>query len=78
MNREQIINIGSEIEKISELSELCERYEDWKTEVLQYAVDNHLSVEQYRISLHAVNTPYESNEEKIEKYHACIKKTIFY
>ena len=78
MNEEQIINIGSEIEKTSELLELCEKYEDWKAEVLRYAADNHLSVEQYRMSLHDVNTPYESKEEKIEKYHVCIKKTILY
>ena len=78
MNEEQIINFGSEIEKTSELLELCEKYEDWKAEVLRYAADNHLSVEQYRMSLHDVNTPYESKEEKIEKYHVCIKKTILY
>lgn len=78
MNREQIIHIGSEIGKISELSELIEKYEDWKAEVLLYAADNNLSVEQYRILLHAVNVPYESKEEKIDKYHTCIKKTIRY
>lgn len=78
MNKEQIINIGAEIIKISELAELCEKYEDWKAEVLQYATGNNLSVEQYRKLLYAVNTPYESKEEKIEKYHACIKKTILY
>lgn len=78
MNKEQIIDIGLEIEKILELSELCEKYEDWKAEVLRYAADNNLSVEQYRTLLYAVNTPYEAEEEKIEKYHACIKRTILY
>lgn len=78
MNKEQIINIGSELEKISELSELCEKYEDWKAEVLGYVSDNNLSIGQYRILLHIVNTPYEAKDEKIEKYHACIKKTILY
>ena len=78
MNKEQIIHIGAEIEKISELPELCERYEDWKTEILRYVADNNLSVEQYRMLLHAVSTPYEPKEEKIEKYRSCIKKTILY
>lgn len=78
MNKERIIDTGLEIEKVSELSELCEKYEAWKAEVLRYAADNNLSVEQYRILLHAVSTPYESIEEKVEKYRVCIKKTILY
>lgn len=78
MNKEWIIDTGLEIEKVSELSELCEKYEAWKAEVLRYAADNNLSVEQYRILLHTVSTPYESIEEKVEKYRVCIKKTILY
>lgn len=78
MNKEQIIKAGREIEKIADLPELCEKYEAWKADLLNYAVENKLNVEQYRILLHVVKTPYGSQEENKENYISCIKKTILY
>lgn len=76
MNKDQLINIGLEIEKISDISDLCEKYEDWKEEVFQCVSNNKVILERCKILLHVLDTPYESQEEKIEKYRACIRKTV--
>lgn len=76
MNKEKLICDGQELTEISELPELYERYEVWKEEILQYVMDSNLSAEQYRMSLHVMSIPFESKEVSIQKYHACINKTI--
>lgn len=40
MNREELVSMGLEIEKISEFAVLCDKYEDWKSKVLQYTYDD--------------------------------------
>lgn len=76
MNKEELIKNGAELEKISEFSDFCQNYENWKTEVLHYVSENHLHTEQYKMLLYAVHTPFESTEETLKKYRYCIKKTI--
>lgn len=76
MNKEQLVQKGWEIDKITELKELCGKYEEWKTEVLRYAEASGTDVGKYRMALHAVNVPYESREDKIGKYRTSIKKAI--
>lgn len=76
MNRQQLIEKGIKLEKILDFSEFCEEYEDWKIEVLQYCKEDKFCLEQCRLLLHVVDTPYESKEEKWKKYVACIGKTV--
>lgn len=76
MNRRHLIEKGIKLKKISDFSELCEEYEDWKTEILQYYKEDKFCLEQCRLLLHVVDTPYESKEEKRKKYIDCIKKTV--
>lgn len=76
MNKEKIVEEGLAIEKIQEISELREKYENWKEEVLRYVEVNNLNIEQCRMLLYIVDTPYESKENKIGKYRLCINKTI--
>lgn len=76
MNREQLIEKGKEIEQLSDFSAVSEQYEKWKTDILRYVGNDELILEQCRVLLHVVDTPYESKEDKKKKYSSCIKKTI--
>ena len=76
MNKEQLIEQGLKIAKISELSQLGREYEDWKAEVLQYAKKRGSDIGECKMLLYIMDTPYEAKEAKIEKYRSCIDKTI--
>ncbi len=76
MNREQLINVGLEIGKLTELSEIVEKYAEWKEEILRYVSDNDLLLERCKMLMYVVNTPYEAKEDQMLKYRSCIKKAI--
>lgn len=76
MNKTQLIEQGLKIKKIVELSELKIQYEAWKENILYYVAKNTYMHEQCKIKLHIMDTPFESVEEKIQKYYSCIEQTI--
>ncbi|MDO4328772.1 MAG: hypothetical protein Q4C66_05500 [Lachnospiraceae bacterium] len=76
MNKEQLIEKGLALETLSELSLLRECYEEWKNMVIEYASRNDYIMEQCRIQLHMVETPFESKEEILVKYRSCVKRGI--
>lgn len=76
MNRRQLIEKGINLEKILDFSQFCEEYEGWEIEIQQYFKKDRFNLEQCRLLLHIVDTPYESKEEKRKKYIDCIKKTV--
>lgn len=72
MNKESLIQKGLALMS-ADIDKLITGYEEWKEEVVQYAGDKDRRI---ALSLHIVNTPYGTKEEKKEKYQSCIQKTI--
>lgn len=78
MNRTELIEIGIKLQEESEVAVLCEQYEIWKRNLQQYFANDKSVVEQCRVLLHVVDTPYESEIAKKKKYCSCIKKMLDY
>lgn len=72
MNKESLIKKGLVLMS-TDVEKLVSGYEEWKEEVLQFVGDKDSRI---ALSLHVVNTPYGTKEEKKEKYQSCIQKTI--
>ncbi len=75
MNKDNLITIGLEILEKDDLDVL---YEKWKTDVLAYAKSHDLNVGECKLRLHALSTPYESEEIKKDKIKKCVNDTILY
>ncbi len=76
MNREELIEEGLELEGISDFSELSGRFEEWKARVLQYSANDKALLEHCRMLLHAVDTPFEPKEVKMQGYRRCIERAV--
>lgn len=76
MNKKQLIESGQAICKIKKLSDLKESFEIWKEAALQYAKQDEILLSQMKMSLHMVDTPYGTEEDKIRQYWSCINKAI--
>ncbi len=73
MIKNDLIQKGFKLIEITDLHELADQFEKWKEDILLYARDKD---ERVVLSLHLVDIPYQSAEERINKYHTCIKKTL--
>jgi hypothetical protein len=72
MNKETLIQKGLALMS-TDIEKLVGGYEEWKEEVLQFVGDKDSRIV---LSLHVVNTPYGTREERKEKYQSCIQKVI--
>ena len=72
MNRDRLIQRGLELMS-ADVTKLIRGYEEWKEDVLRFMGDKDNRI---TLSLHVVNTPYGTMEEKKERYQSCIQKTI--
>lgn len=78
MNRDKLIEIGLELEHIAEYNELCEQFEEWRSDVLRYIETTGGDSHSCRVLLHIVDTPFGAEEIKKEAYISSIRKTIKY
>ncbi len=76
MSKRQLIEQGEKIGKISDILELREKYEVWKDAVLRYASQDEMVLERCRVQLHVMENPFESEQEKRDKYLSCIKRVL--
>ena len=72
MNKESLIQKGLELLS-ADIEKVISGYEEWKEEVLRFVGDKDSRV---ALSLHVVNAPYGTKEERKEKYQSCIQKAI--
>lgn len=72
MNKECLIQKGLAL-MAADGEKLVNGYEEWKEAVLQFIGDRDGRI---ALSLHVVNTPYGTKEEKKQKYQSCIQKAI--
>jgi len=72
MNKESLIQKGLVLMS-ADIEKLVSGYEEWKEEVLQFIGDKDSRI---ALSLHVVNTPYGTKEDKKQKYQSCIQKAI--
>ena len=73
MIKNDLIQKGFKLIETTDLHELADQFEKWKEDILSYARDKD---ERVVLSLHLVDIPYQSTEERVNKYHTCIKKTL--
>lgn len=70
-----LINEGRAIQDIQEIDILKEHFEKWKTEVLEYAHEYKMPIDEYKKALFVVDTPY-GKEENIKQYKDSIRETL--